>query len=124
MTINELLKHPFAVSFIFFAATIISGVVSALIRWYLTKNSTEFRVFRKALDKKADTIDLKELETLIKEKPDHKDLIDIKDSFTSFKERFGKELERQTTSNIRIEKCMIYLVKEQGGDPVAMGLIK
>ena len=124
MTINELLKHPFAVAFIFFAATIISGVVSALIRWYLTKNSTEFRVFRKALDKKADTIDLKELETLIKEKPDHKDLIDIKDSFTSFKERFGKELERQTTSNIRIEKCMIYLVKEQGGDPVAMGLIK
>lgn len=41
----------------------------------------------------------------------------------SFKRRFGKEVDEHSGTLIRIEKALIFLVTENGGDPQKMGLM-
>ena len=90
----------------FIVMVIMSGITIGLAKWTRGTGKTD-----------------KELERLEECKVDVSDCVERHGHIQNFKTRIGKESDDHRNSITKLEKGMIFLVKEQGGDPHAMGLM-
>ena len=67
--------------------------------------------------------DHEQLKKLLEGKMDKLECQKHQESLFRFKERIGTESELRKTEVVKIQKALIFIVQNMGGDPVAMGLL-